>query len=427
MICISILISSLFLFAISAMENCTVPYQPNSTHKFPTLVPYSFNETFQVIEIDNLTSGAMCLDGSNYKFWFKRGNGSGINKWMFNWQGAGFCGTDGINILDSCLDRSTGIFGSSSSYGENGSTTTSTEVWGFFSSIQDFNPVFYNWNKIFIISCDGANHQGSLKDPIVYNGTNLWFRGFNNTMGAIEYIRTHYNLFEAEEIMLSGGSSGGLASYAWMSYLQHYFPDTTKLFGLPDAGFFVDTYDEQAYCHLFRYMIQQMAQLVDSKNCPLYQYCKYFGMDEIWKCLIPEYFYGDIRFPVFISNSQIDYVQLTNLNGIECIMIGTPTSCHSKDKRKITKIREYFLDKIFQIKLDKPQWGFFLRTCIEHTYSTTWAWYGGSMNSFNAEEGKEGGLRQALYEWYNDGMIKEHSLTSYIDLLDWLHNPKCRY
>ena len=328
MICISILISSLFLFAISAMENCTVPYQPNSTHKFPTLVPYSFNETFQVIEIDNLTSGAMCLDGSNYKFWFKRGNGSGINKWMFNWQGAGFCGTDGINILDSCLDRSTGIFGSSSSYGENGSTTTSTEVWGFFSSIQDFNPVFYNWNKIFIISCDGANHQGSLKDPIVYNGTNLWFRGFNNTMGAIEYIRTHYNLFEAEEIMLSGGSSGGLASYAWMSYLQHYFPDTTKLFGLPDAGFFVDTYDEQAYCHLFRYMIQQMAQLVDSKNCPLYQYCKYFGMDEIWKCLIPEYFYGDIRFPVFISNSQIDYVQLTNLNGIECIMIGTPTSCN---------------------------------------------------------------------------------------------------
>ena len=85
------------------------------------------------------------------------------------------------------------------------------------------------------------------------------------------------------------------------------------------------------------------------------------------------------------------------------------------------------MDKILQIKLDKPQWGFFLRTCFEHTYSTTWAWYGGSMNSFNAEEGKEGGLRQALYEWYNDGMIKEHSLTSYIDLLDWLHNPKCRY
>jgi len=416
----------ILIVLVSSYENCSVPFQPNATKGFPILEPYSFNDTFEVVELDN-TTDAVCLDGTNYKFWFKRGHGSGLNKWMFNWQGAAFCGADGINILESCLTRSLGEYGSSNSLGDNGTIINSSVAWGYFSSLKDFNPMFYNWNKVFYLSCDGANHQGYLKEPVVYRDTKLWFRGFNNTMSTMEYLRTRYGLFNATEIILSGGSSGGLATYPWMSYLQHYFPQNTKLMGLPDAGFFIDTYDDEAHCHLFRYLIQQLTQFVESQNNPLYQYCRYYGTEEIWKCLIPQYIVDDIEIPVFISNSQVDYEQLTNLNGVECIMNGSPTSCTAKDKKTIIKVREYFLARIFEIKEKKPKWGYFLRTCFEHTYCFTWAWYGTSMNVFNAEQGKEGSLREAFYEWYNNGTVREKSISSYIDLIDWLHNPMCHY
>ncbi len=408
-------------------ENCSVPFAPSATKGFPQLIPFSFNESFEVIELDNITD-ARCLDGTNYKFHFMKGWGSGADKFIFDWQGAAFCGADGVNILESCYNRSQGEYGSSNSWGDNNSLYPTTDSWGYFASVKDFNPIFYNWNKIFFISCDGANHQGYLKEPIYYNETVMWFRGFNNTLSTFQYMRDNYNLFNASEVILSGGSSGGLAAYPWMSYLQDYFPSNVKLMGMPDAGFFLDTYDEEAECHLFRYLTQQLTHLVESQNNPLYKNCRFYGTDLIWKCLIPQYMLEDINFPVFIINSQVDYEQLTNLNGVECIMEnGGPTSCTKKDKQHIIKVREYILGRIFEIKEVKPQWGFWLRACFEHTYQFTWAWYGTSMNVFSAETNKQASLREAVYEWYNEGNLREKSISSYIDLVDWQHNPLCKY
>ena len=409
-------------------ENCTVPIQGDAATKdFPHTEPYTFNDTFEVIELENSTD-AICLDGTGYKFYFHRGSGSGIDKFIIDWQGSAFCGADGYNILDSCYNRTLTQYGSSNSVGDNGTTIVTPNAWGYFSSLETFNPVFYNWNKVFILSCDGSNHQGYLKDPIEYNGITMWIRGFNNTLSTLEYLKEKYRLFDASEVILSGGSSGGTASYVWMSYLQNYFPSTVKLMGVPDAGFFLDTYDKEAGCHLYRYLIKQLAVFSQSQNKTLYRSCRFFGTDEIWKCLIPQYILRDINFPVFLINSQVDYEQLSNVGGVECIMEnGGPTSCKKKDKENIVLIREYFLARIFEIKKLKPQWGFWTRTCFEHTYQFTWAFYGHTMDVFNAETQKHASLREALYEWYNGGNIREKSISSYIDLIDWEHNPFCHF
>lgn len=426
----------IFLFALifficfsvsNSYENCSVYAAPDATKGFPILEPYTFNDTFTVVELNN-ASDARCLDGSNYKFYFKRGWGSGADKFMFNWEGAAFCGADGLEILESCLNRSYGIYGSSSSYGDNESLTLSSVSWGYFSSLEDFNPGFYNWNKVFFLSCDGTNHQGYLKDPIFYKNTFLWFRGFNNTMSTFEYLKENYGLFDASEIILNGGSSGGNAAYIWISYLQDYFPSNIKVMGMPDAGLFLDTYNEKAGCYLFRYLIQQLTHLVESQNNPLYRNCRYYGTSDIWMCLIPQYILEDIRIPMFLINSQVDYEQLTNLMGVECIMEnGGPTSCTDDDKTKIIENRQYFLSRVFEIKKQRPQWGFWMRTCFEHTYAFTWAWYGTTMDTFNAELQKSGSLRTALYEWYNKGDLRNNSISSYIDVIDWEHNPFCRF
>lgn len=416
-----------FLSLATCYENCTLTYKPEATKAFPILEPYSFNDSFTVIEIDNSTD-ALCLDGTNYKFWFHKGTGTGANKFMFNWIGSAFCGADGTDILSSCYQRSLTEYGSSDSYGDNGTLVFSGVSWGYFSSIQEFNPEFYNWNKVALQSCDGGNHQGFLREPVLYNNTNLWFRGFNNTMATIEYLRNHYDIFNASEIILGGGSSGGTAAYVWSNYLQDYFPSTIKVMGMPDAGFFMDTYDPSSKCHLFRYFMQQLSILLENQKSILYRNCLFFGTSEVWKCMIPQYILRDIGIPMFMINSQVDYEQLTNLGGVECIMEnGGPESCTSDDKKEIIKVREYFLKRIMEIKIEKPTWGFWMRTCFEHTYAFTWAWYGTSMNVYSAESKKSASLREALHEWYNGGEIKEYGNSAYIDLIDWEHNTLCHF
>lgn len=142
--------------------------------------------------------------------------------------------------------------GSSSTYGENGSIVFLNESLGYFSGNQTENPLFWNWNRVLMKYCDGANHQGFLENPLEFNGRKIWFRGYNNTMAVFEYMRKKFGLFEAKEIVISGGSAGGQATYIWSPFLRDYFPENIKLMAIPDAGLFLDVYNSDSQCNLYR-------------------------------------------------------------------------------------------------------------------------------------------------------------------------------
>ena len=411
------------------VENCTTSVPDGSNTAQPAIVLYNFTEVFTVIELGPET-GARCLDGTNYKFYFTPGQGEGISKFMFYWQGASFCGSEGVEPIESCFQRMSTQYGTSndSYWGANGSDVTVTAAMGWFSSMEEYNPKFWNWNKVEFISCDGANHQGSLDEPIVFNGSNIYFRGFNNTLATIEYLTENHDLFNATEIFFGGGSSGSTASVIWSSFLQDYFPKSIKLMGIPDAGIFIDSYSVYNGCYLYRFFKQTLANaltLNTGAGYILYRKCKY-RTSNFWKCLMVQYTYNTIDFPMFFINSQNDFKQLTNLNGIGCINAGGLTSCNSTERRKITKVRQEFLTVTMKMKRNKPDWGFWLRTCFEHTYHFTWGWYGHTMDVFSAETQDSSNIQDALYNWY-DRLNETTRAHSYIDLIDWLHNPLCHY
>ena len=89
--------------------------------------------------------------------------------------------------------------------------------------------------------CDGTGHQGYKKDPIDYKGVKLYFRGHNVTEGQLNSIDKNHKLFsEATEIVVTGQSAGGLATFLWTNYIAKRAPKTAKVWSLPDSGIFLD-------------------------------------------------------------------------------------------------------------------------------------------------------------------------------------------
>ena len=410
----------------SKVENCTI-LPPNEIVQFPNEVICKKNETYTIIEADSNLTGAKCQDGSPYKFLVHKGSGSGAKKFQFYFRGAAYCGVNGNDILYECYTRSLTFLGSSSGYGANGTEYQMNFSAGYVSMDKEVNPKFYNWNIFYIIYCDGMMGQGSLEDPILYNGTiPIWFRGFNNTLAVFEYARKNMGLFEAEEVLLTGGSSGGITSMIWSSFLQDYFPKHLKVFGLSDAGMFLDEYSSADRCRVFKYHMQNIAYLIKANTSELYRRCKYsYSIEEVWRCMVPQYIYDAIDYPFFLANSQEDTQQLTSFYGIFCLVYGGPQNCTEEELNTITWFREKMMNVILKIKQDKPSWGFWIRDCFEHAYQFTWAWYGATMQVFNAELGISLNLQDSFIYWYNDGEIKEDNHNSFIDLLDWKHNTYC--
>ena len=117
-------------------------------------------------------------------------------------------------MLDNCYKRSFTDLGSSSKYPKKQNFDTIS----YLSSNPDENP-FYNWNRAFVPYCDGSLHQGSRLLPISYKDRNLYFRGSNNTIAHFDFLNNNFNLFKASQIIITGSSAGGLASFIWSNYV----------------------------------------------------------------------------------------------------------------------------------------------------------------------------------------------------------------
>ena len=422
-----ILFSFIFFIKNSSaeIENCSILI-PNQSLNISVQVITKKNETYTIIEADSNMTGAKCLDGSSYKFFVHKGYGSGAKKFLFYVDGAAWCGADGYDILHSCYIRSLSELGSSSDLGANGTEYQKNFSGAYMSIYKENNPKFYNYNIIFGYYCDGTIMQGYLEEPVMYNGTiPLWFRGFNNTLAIFEHARKNMGLFEAEELTLTGRSSGGLTAMIWASYMQDYLPKSVKVLGISDGAMFLDEYDSATRCRFYKYQMQNIAYLINANTSELYRRCKYrYSIDEIWKCMAPQYLYEAIDYPFFLANSQIDIFQLAKFYGVYCLIYGGPSNCTDKELETITRFREKMMDVIFKIKQDKPTWGFWIRSCFGHTYQLTWAWYGTTMQVFNAELGVSRNFKDSLINWYNDGNV-DTNYNTFIDLLDWKHNTYC--
>ncbi|CAK9004260.1 Pectin acetylesterase 5 [Durusdinium trenchii] len=321
------------------------------------LVPCVAQEAIKVELTEAAAKGAVCLDGSPAAYYLLKGTGDGINKWYVHHEGGGWC-----ESLDDCLGRSKTDLGSSARYPEkiplNG---------GYFSKDPQDNPLMYNWNNVFMKYCDGASFSGNNDTVTKYQNTSLFFRGKRIREAIVKDLMEQHGLNQATDLMVSGCSAGGLATYLhadqWCEALQAANP-SAKCAALPDSGFFLDYQDPEVpctppsllgttingdyHCGLkWTFHIQNATAGIDSK-------CVAKHTNEEWKCMFAEHAAEHIQTPVFAMQSVYDSWQVGHVEGT-----GGSTKTQMLGKNITERLVKNLLGK-------NPKSGAFLDGCYHH-------------------------------------------------------------
>lgn len=75
----------------------------------------------------------------------------------------------------------------------------------------------------------------------MYKNKDLYFRGHNVTIGQLDSLNNLHGLFNASDIIVTGQSAGGLATYLWTNYIVERASKNTRVISLPDSGIFLDS------------------------------------------------------------------------------------------------------------------------------------------------------------------------------------------
>jgi hypothetical protein len=86
------------------------------------------------------------------------------------------------------------------------------------------NPDFAFFNRVVLYYCDGASFSGDKDEPYVYPKTNqtLYFRGARVLDALLDALIQDHGLNKATDVLLSGGSAGGLSTYLHADYVGGY-------------------------------------------------------------------------------------------------------------------------------------------------------------------------------------------------------------
>lgn len=184
--------------------------------------------------IHNTDPNAKCLDGTPPALYLHEGGDT--KKFLIFFVGGGYCRGKNLNqVLESCYSRSKG---------DNGSSKNLPDILyspgGYLSTDPAINK-FATWNKFIIFYCDGAHHQGYNKDPVSYKDTQLYFRGEANVKSHLTWITNNYQFVNAEKVVLTGASAGGIATFLWTNYVRSLLKNPMALYSIADSGTFMNT------------------------------------------------------------------------------------------------------------------------------------------------------------------------------------------
>jgi len=357
---------------------------------------------------------AKCLDGTTGGYYVARGR-PGNNKWVFYFQGGGWCYQE-----QDCYSRA--LFG-----GSLGSSNYFDEViylGGILSENCDENPISCEWNKVFFPYCDGMSFSGNRLNPILIDGSqgprDIWFKGRSIVESVVRELTESHGFNTAEELILTGCSAGGLASYFQADNLAKLLPSTMRKYGVsPDDGFFAEVPNvvgQNVYPDQMKYIFNLAnASAGVDPDCVANQ-----TRGEEWKCAFAHTIFQYIQTPIFVVNSAYDLWQfgciLTSVpvpdnstaNG-DCFALWrpcsfNPSSCSTGELNFLNDNARAFISVYSNIATSSRRGnGAFIHSCAGHCE-----------NWFVRSDKGDTTLREAFLKWWNSDFRDEPSTHTHL-------------
>lgn len=296
--------------------------------------------------------GAVCLDGTPGGYYLRHGSGRGATKWLLHQQGGGWCYNE-----KECVERSKTPLGSSTSWPKTASFA------GLLSPNGTVNPDFYDWNVAYLKYCDGASFSGDVTNPVHVGSSTIYFRGKRLLRAALDDLFSR-GMKSATDVILTGCSAGGLATYLHADYVNSVLsPQTAPLKAIADAGYFLDAKNWTGQEHI-RPLYQYVFQM---QNCSggVNQECIRANKGSEWKCFFAQYTFPFLKTPIFQFNSMYDTWQIPNILQVTCKF---PDDCPRIQQEAVLGYRETFLDDSMAVSASSTS-GMFLPSCLQHCMS----------------------------------------------------------
>jgi hypothetical protein len=283
---------------------------------------------------------AVCLDGSPGAFYIKLATPGFETSWQFYMEGGGWCWS-----AQDCAARATTALGSSDGY----SPTIPVMGGGIVSSNCEVNPTFCNFNQVLFKYCDGNSFSGQREDSLpippaatrVSNRTGysagavepnivvanasrkveaLWFRGTAIVEATLQVLQAQFGLASATEVLLTGCSAGGLASFLQADrvgdFLTANTPPGLRYKVAPVSGFFLQQ-DNVVGQSVYQEQVQSIFALSNAV-AGVNQECVAAFQGEEWRCNFAGPAYAHTRAAVMVIDSSIDSWQTA------CILTAAP-------------------------------------------------------------------------------------------------------
>jgi hypothetical protein len=325
------------------------------------------------------SGGAACLDGSDYAFYVVPRNTSAFSIAI---HGGGWCGDE-----VECAERTKTSLGSSKAW-------NLTECWG---------PPGFNCygtedcTMVFMPYCDGSSFTGHRDGtwPVPNSTRVLTFRGKMNFERTVDILIRDFGLGKAKDVMLSGGSAGGLSTFLKLDRLQERLP-SAKVVGMPVAGYFADLgrapfaaptvphypdfpnyhppYDSFGGYMKYLYTMHNSSAGLHSASGLACQ-SHYNSTSEEWKCSMAPFAQAFVTTPFFSVQSRFDEFQIgPGIAHVPCEMgqayappyrTDPAHVCNGTEQAFIVEYGANFLEQFMPV-LESKVHGCFLVSCIQH-------------------------------------------------------------
>eukprot|EP00040_Diaphanoeca_grandis_P005613 m.33699 g.33699 ORF g.33699 m.33699 type:complete len:393 (+) comp16857_c2_seq1:74-1252(+) len=336
-------------------------------------------------------NGAVCLDGSPGGGYIRKGD---PKRWIIFNQGGGWCSSD-----SNCAQRANSTLGSSIHWP---ATYTDTYEGSELFATKPFS----EFTIMFVMYCDGGSLSGNVSEPVNVDGQLVYYRGRRLLDGVIDYALSE-GLSNADELLFSGCSAGGLTTYLHADYVASRMPTTVNTVAVADAMFSVN-HNSIANQPLYPSRMQWGYAAWNSK-ASVNQDCLQAlgGADGVdgWKCMFGASVAPFIKTPLFVVNSKYDTWQEKAIIGVDCSI----AACN-KTEQAFWANYSHIMVEIAQAL--PSQHGVFLTNCPAHCQL-------GIANFPNATiDGTS--MADAVTMWYNSHQHQQPQHQQQLTSMRWI-------